>query len=227
MYGIGELTIKMLGMLTGLLLIARYYHCDPLQLNMVKKLDGILPYFVIDIARNIPGLPGLFMAGILSASLRYIRVIDKLELELTKRKLLLFSVFSFSTLSACLNSLSGNIYEDFISRYVSKNIKQKTVSNILKLLVVIIGLIIVALVFIVERLGGILSLGISIAGATGGPSFGLFSLGILIPKANAKVFFKNIPFVSRNNFNFFIGCILGYDYIDMPNVLDAFRNTLL
>lgn len=67
----GELIIKILIMFTGLVMVTRYYHCDPLQLGIVKKRDAMLPHFIIDITGKIKGLPGLFMAGILSASLRY------------------------------------------------------------------------------------------------------------------------------------------------------------
>lgn len=71
--------------------------------------------------------------------------------------------------------------------FMPKHIKQKTVSNILKFIVVILGLIVVALVFVVEKLGSLLALSISIGGAIGGPIFGLFSLGILVPRAHTKV----------------------------------------
>jgi hypothetical protein len=36
----------------------------------ISRSDQLLAYYVMDIASAIPGLPGLFMAGIFSASLR-------------------------------------------------------------------------------------------------------------------------------------------------------------
>jgi hypothetical protein len=39
--------------------------------QVVSRPDQLLPYYVMDIAASIPGLPGLFVAGILSAALRY------------------------------------------------------------------------------------------------------------------------------------------------------------
>jgi len=38
--------------------------------KLVAKADQIVPYFVMDTLGDIPGLSGLFIAGIFSASLR-------------------------------------------------------------------------------------------------------------------------------------------------------------
>lgn len=88
-----------------------------------------------------------------------------------------------------MNSLAGTIYEDFVSPFMPENITQKKVSNILKLLVVVIGIIATGLVFLVEKLGGLLPLAISFNGVTAGALLGIFSLGMLIPSANSKVYY--------------------------------------
>ena len=84
---------------------AKYETCDPVAAGIVKKVDQILPYFVMDVGGKIPGLPGLFIAGIFSAAL--------------------------STMSSNLNTLSGTIYEDFL-RHRLPNATEKTASNIMK-----------------------------------------------------------------------------------------------
>ena len=48
---------------------AVYAECDPIITKQVKKKDQLLPLLVLHVAGDIPGLPGLFMAGIFSGSL--------------------------------------------------------------------------------------------------------------------------------------------------------------
>lgn len=68
-----------------------------------------------------------------------------------------------------------------------KDISQEQISNILKLIVVIIGVVSTALTFVVEHLGGLFALVISLSGISLGPTLGLFILGMLVPSANSKV----------------------------------------
>lgn len=49
---------------------AKYADCDPFKTGAVKRNDQLLPYYVMDVAGSIPGLPGLFIAGVVSAALR-------------------------------------------------------------------------------------------------------------------------------------------------------------
>lgn len=53
-------------------------------------------------------------------------------------------------------------------------------------IVVTAGAISVGLVFLVERLGPVFQISVSMRGVTDGPSLGLFMLGMLVPWANAK-----------------------------------------
>ncbi|XP_022915695.2 sodium-coupled monocarboxylate transporter 2-like [Onthophagus taurus] len=157
---IGIVLCKFVSVCTGLVIYSKYYNCDPFLTKKITQNDQLLPFYVIDVASSIPGLSGLFIAGVFCAAL--------------------------STLSAVMNSLSGVIYQDFISRFTPKDIKDKTVSNILKLLVVIIGVIGTLMVFVVEKLGGLLPLSISFSSITSGSLVGLFILGLFFPSANAK-----------------------------------------
>ncbi|RZC39191.1 SSF domain containing protein, partial [Asbolus verrucosus] len=156
---IGMTVIKTASVLTGFVMYAKYSDCDPFTTKEVTRNDQLLPYYVMDVARNIPGLSGLFIAGVFSAAL--------------------------STLSATLNCLAGTIYEDFISKLLNKNITEKTASNILKIIVIITGVTCTALVFIIEHLGGLLQLAISLGGITNGALLGMFTIGFLFPKTNA------------------------------------------
>jgi sodium-coupled monocarboxylate transporter 8/12 len=54
----------------GLTIYARYADCDPLLNHKITKNDELVSYYVMDIAGNIPGLSGLFMAAMVSAAIR-------------------------------------------------------------------------------------------------------------------------------------------------------------
>ena len=41
----------------------------------IDKADQIVPFFVMDVLGNLPGLPGLFVAGIFSGALRLLALI--------------------------------------------------------------------------------------------------------------------------------------------------------
>ncbi|KAI4470149.1 sodium-coupled monocarboxylate transporter [Holotrichia oblita] len=157
---IGMMLAKSYVVLTGLMMYTKYHDCDPITTKRVEKTDQMIPFFVLDIARNIPGLPGLFIAGVFCASL--------------------------STLSALLNCVSGVVYEDFLKKILPKDLSQQTVSNILKLIVLVTGIISTTLVFVVERLGSIFPLGMKLTGLAQGPLVGLFTLGMMFPVSNSK-----------------------------------------
>lgn len=88
LFGIGHTIVKLLAVYCGVVIFARYETCDPVTIGAVAKDDQIFPYYVMDITRNIPGLPGLFVAGVFSAAL--------------------------SSMSSSLNVISGAIYGDFL-----------------------------------------------------------------------------------------------------------------
>lgn len=50
----------------GLVLFARYHDCDPLLSQKVKIKDQMMAFFVMEILRDMPGLAGVFIAGIFS-----------------------------------------------------------------------------------------------------------------------------------------------------------------
>lgn len=157
---IGYSSILVVTVFTGLIMYAKYADCDPYTVGEISRHDQILPYYVMDVSKTIPGLAGLFLSGLFSAAL--------------------------STLSSCLNCLSGTIYEDFISPFMPKDTTKKTASNILKILVVIIGLICTVMVFVIERLGNVFPIQFSLSGITAGPLLGIFTLGMLFPNANSR-----------------------------------------
>lgn len=115
---------------TGLVAYAMYYNCDPLTTKLATQRDQIVPLLVMEILGPYPGLPGLFVAGIFSASL--------------------------SSLSTGLNSMAAVVLEDFVKTTVRKPLSSRTNMLILKSVTAIFGIICVLLVVIVEHLGTIL-----------------------------------------------------------------------
>ncbi|KAJ9575571.1 hypothetical protein L9F63_007579 [Diploptera punctata] len=157
---IGTLIIKCISCFTGLLIYATYYDCDPLTTKAITRVDQVLAYYVMDIAKGIPGLPGLFVAGIFSAAL--------------------------STMSTCLNSLGATLFEDFVRPCFKIKLSDKLSNNIIKCIIVVIGALCVLIVFFVDKVGGILQLAMSTNGVASGATFGLFTFGMFYPRGNAK-----------------------------------------
>ena len=49
---------------------AFYEGCDPLSLGKIDKPDQLLPYLVVEMFQDLPGLAGLFVAAAFSGTLR-------------------------------------------------------------------------------------------------------------------------------------------------------------
>ncbi|XP_076387597.1 sodium-coupled monocarboxylate transporter 2 isoform X6 [Megachile rotundata] len=156
---IGTMSIVSLSCYTGLVIFATFYDCDPITTKRIRKPDQLLPYFVMEMAESIPGLPGLFVAGVFSAAL--------------------------STMSTGLNSMAGVIYEDMIKPWLRVPLSDVAASRTMKATVVLTGIACVTLVFLVEKLGGLIQAGKSLSGITAGPLLGIFTLGMFFPLANS------------------------------------------
>ncbi|KAK9876776.1 hypothetical protein WA026_015013 [Henosepilachna vigintioctopunctata] len=159
-YVMGCILAKTLSVLIGLTMYAIYVGCDPFTTKQVTRNDELVPFFIMHVANTLPGLSGLFFAGVFCAAL--------------------------STLSGNLNCVSGTLYTDFISKLVSKDISEKMTSNILKLIVVISGICGWLMVFVIENLGGMVQLSVSLKGIAEGPLLGIFTMGMMCKKFNSK-----------------------------------------
>ena len=92
-------------------------------------------------------------------------------------------------MSSNLNALAGVLYKDVVCFILKKQPSDfhNSGSGILKVTVLVVGALCTCLVFAVERLGEVFSINFLISGLTQGPLLGIFTLGILFPKANSKV----------------------------------------
>ncbi|KAJ6639617.1 Sodium-coupled monocarboxylate transporter 1 [Pseudolycoriella hygida] len=139
----------------GLLAYAYYAGCDPLTTKLINAADQLLPLLLMNVLGSYRGMPGLFIAGIFSAAL--------------------------STLSTCLNSMAAIVLEDFVKPFARTPLSEKLTNYLMRGTVLVIGVISVCLVFVVERMGTVLQLSITLSGMTGGPIFGMFTIGFMCP----------------------------------------------
>lgn len=61
-YVIGIIIMICLCCYNGLLLFATYHDCDPLTTKLATAKDQMMPLLVMEILKDLPGLPGLFIA---------------------------------------------------------------------------------------------------------------------------------------------------------------------
>lgn len=156
---IGIIFIKCMSAFGGLIIYTMYEKCDPLKAGKIEKLDQILPYFIMQVAEKLPGLPGLFIAGIFSAAL--------------------------SSMSTTLNTVAGTIFEDFIRPNYPK-MSEARASRLMKIFVVVLGLTMLSTIFVVDKLGQVFRLNFAIAGLFTGTLLGLFTIGMFSRTANTK-----------------------------------------
>ncbi|KAL0276708.1 UNVERIFIED_CONTAM: hypothetical protein PYX00_004221 [Menopon gallinae] len=159
-FAVGIVALNSVCCYTGLVIYAAFHDCDPVKTKTISKSDQLLPYFVMKIARHIPGLPGVFVAGVFSAAL--------------------------STMSTGLNSMTGVILQDFIRPLRKKPLSEERASLCMKAIVVVLGIIFVGLAIAVDKLGALIQTSGSLSGITAGTLLGIFTLGMLFPWANSK-----------------------------------------
>ncbi|EDW00395.1 sodium-coupled monocarboxylate transporter 1 [Drosophila grimshawi] len=145
---------------TGLLIYATYADCDPLETKLAQRNDQLLPLLVMDTFGSFPGMPGIFVAGVFSAAL--------------------------SSLSTGLNSLSAVVLEDFVKTFHHEPLTETQTAFVMRSVVLIFGIIFVALVFIVEKLGAVLQLTITLTSVANGPLLGIFTAGVMLPWVNSN-----------------------------------------
>ncbi|CAD1479423.1 unnamed protein product, partial [Heterotrigona itama] len=149
----------------GLVLIAWWSppKCDPRAIGLITADDQLLPAFVMEIANHLPGIPGLFISGIFGAAL--------------------------STLSVGFNSTAVVILEDFVKGCCGMKPTDRCSNIFVKCVIVLLGSLALGLLFLVEKLGGVLAgafmgaiVGFVIAGwASLGANWSI-GAGLLVPK---------------------------------------------
>lgn len=146
---------------TGIIMYAYYHGCDPVKANIVSKYDKMVPRFVQDVAGHIPGMGGIFISCVFSASL--------------------------STVSANLHATAGIIYADYVRPFKFFAHTDANANLTMRIIIFLLGTVCAFGGVLVECFESIFQVMNTVAGTTTGAKFGVFTLGMLYPWANQKV----------------------------------------
>ncbi|XP_060065377.1 sodium-coupled monocarboxylate transporter 1-like [Ylistrum balloti] len=134
--------------------------CDPLKSEAVDNPNQILPYLVVVLFRDMPGMAGVFVAAVFSASL--------------------------NAITSLLSSLSAQTVVDIV-RPLVKDISEAKATLIAKLCVPVYGVIGIGISFMTAEIEGPLSeIAYSMLSTFGGASAGMFFFAAYCPWANSK-----------------------------------------
>lgn len=150
---------------SGLAMYYIYADCDPKLQGHITSRDQLLPRFVMDVMGDWPGIPGLFVSGIFAASL--------------------------STVSALVNSLAAVTLEDYLKPFwlwMRRRPMNESGSALpAKVLAFFYGCVCIGVAFLAKNMGGVLQASLTVFGVAGGPLFGLFTLGMMMPVVKQRV----------------------------------------
>jgi sodium-coupled monocarboxylate transporter 8/12 len=162
-YLVGIIILNLMCYYNGLLLYAYFYGCDPLTTKLAKEKDQLMPLLVMSILNDIPGMPGLFIAGVFSAAL--------------------------SSLSTALNSFSAVVLEDFYKPFAKGEVSERSSAIIMRATVLVVGVVSVALVYVVQHMGSVLQLSMTVPSIAFGPMLGIYIIGMCIPHIGKRATF--------------------------------------
>ncbi|MBI5819624.1 MAG: sodium/solute symporter [Verrucomicrobia bacterium] len=190
------LPVTALFYLSGVVLYAYYQsqHFDPLASGAIRRADQILPYFVVN---ALPaGMGGLLISAIFSASM--------------------------SVSSSGINAMTTAALMDFYKRLWRPDVSEAEQLRLARWMTIGFGVLVAALAFVVERMGTLVEGAVKMMAITGGPLLGLFFLGMLSKRANAKGAIVGwlagiavlLPICFASNVSFLwhacIGCVVTY-----------------
>lgn len=147
----------------GIVMYSFYHECDLIKAQILPKYAYLVPRFVDDIADNMPGMRGIFISCVFSASL--------------------------SAVSASLHAVAGIIYTEYIRplRLFAHTNANAILS--MRILIFVLGTIGTLGTVFLKNLQSIVHAMHTIAGISVGAKFGVFTIGMVYPWANQKVLF--------------------------------------
>ncbi|CAK8694773.1 unnamed protein product [Clavelina lepadiformis] len=155
-----KIVISSLCTISGCVAYTYFKGCDPIKAKNVSKPDQLMPYLVLQVFRDMPGMTGFFVAAIFSGTL--------------------------STVSSGINALSSLLLEDFLVP-IKPQLSQTAQMVISKVTALILGTLVTAVAYLASALGGnLVSVVLIFRGLFGGPVLATFTLGMFFPWTNAK-----------------------------------------
>ncbi|XP_052820369.1 sodium-coupled monocarboxylate transporter 2-like [Mya arenaria] len=154
--------VLIMSVLEGGVIYAYYYSkgCDINGGGIVDNVNAIIPFTIMELFNNHPGLPGLFIAALSSAA--------------------------FSTLSSCLSSLAAIAYEDVI-KVRHPNLTPAFGTKISKIMTLVFGAVAMGIAFIISVLpGSIQAISQSIFACMDGPMCMIFILSPMFKRSTTK-----------------------------------------
>lgn len=146
---------------TGIVMYSFYHQCDLIKAKILPKYTHLVPRFVDDIADNIPGMRGIFISCVFSASL--------------------------SAVSASLHAVAGIIYTEYIRPLgLFAHTNANAILSI-RILIFVLGSIGTLSTVFFENLQSIVHTMHTIASISVGAKFGVFTIGMVYPWVNQKV----------------------------------------
>ncbi|XP_016066291.1 PREDICTED: sodium/iodide cotransporter, partial [Miniopterus natalensis] len=142
----------------GIVMFTLYMDCDPLLTGRISAPDQYMPLLVLDIFKDLPGIPGLFLACAYSGTL--------------------------STASTSINAMAAVTVEDLIKPRLPSLAPRRLViiSKGLSLIYGLACITVAALSSLLES--GVLQGSFTVMGVLSGPLLGAFTLGIFLPACN-------------------------------------------
>lgn len=161
--GIFTALINMLCTYMGFVMYSTYQSCDPFLAGEIPRRDSLIVHYVANRFARFPGLRGIFVAGIFSATL--------------------------STLSSFANSMAALALEDFIKPMLRlcgrQELSGSTNTWLAKLLATLFGFVCVMAAYLVDRANSrLLQATTTMFGAIGVPFVASFALGIFTQFTN-------------------------------------------
>ncbi|EDW34022.1 GL21802 [Drosophila persimilis] len=144
----------------GLVSYAVYHECDPISTKLAKASDQLPSLLMMRTLGSMPGLPGLFVAGVFSAAL--------------------------SSLSTGLNSLACVLTQDIVQPLLKKPLTERQTACWLRGIVVGFGFSCIGMVKIVEKLGNVVPLATTVGAVSMGPLLGIYGMGVGLPWVKGK-----------------------------------------